>query len=228
VLAARDPARLAEVARDLPGRPLAVPTEVADQAAVERLVAETVAARGGVDIVINNAGVGLAAPVAELSAGDLGRALAVDVLGPLWLTQAALPHMRARGHGQLIYVSSVVGLRALPYLGGYAAAKAALDRLTEALRVELRGSGIAVTLIRPGTTRTGFAERRLGGGRERRRVSARASTPEHVARAILRAAEHEPRVAYTGWADRLTILLSLLAPRLTDRMLGRAFEWERR
>src|SRR5262245_19247585 len=226
VLAARDRDKLEQVARELPGRALVVPTDVADQQAVESLVEETVAAFGGVDIAINNAGVGLAAPIAELAAADFQRALAVDLFGPLALTQAVLPHMRKRGRGQLIYVSSVVGLRALPYLGGYAAAKAALDRLTESLRVELRGSGIAVTLVRPGTTRTGFREHRLGSGRERRRVNARAATPEQVAQAILRAAEREPRVAYVSWGDRLTVLLSLLAPRLADWMLGRSFEWE--
>ncbi|HJZ49318.1 MAG TPA: SDR family NAD(P)-dependent oxidoreductase, partial [Roseiflexaceae bacterium] len=161
-LAARDETRLVSVATSLGKRALVVPTDVADHTAVEQLVARTVAAFGGLDILINNAGVGLAAPVAELQATDFERALAVDLLGPLVLTQAALPHMRRRGSGQLIYISSVVGLRALPYLGGYAAAKAALDRLTEALRVELRGSGIAVTLVRPGTTSTAFSQHRLG------------------------------------------------------------------
>ena len=224
VLAARDEARLAAVAGSIAGRTLVVPTDVSDRRAVERLVAETVAAFGGIDIVINNAGVGLAAPVAEMSADDFEQALAVDLFGPLALTQAALPHMQRDG-GQLIYVSSVVGLRALPYLGGYAAAKAALDRLTEALRVELRDSGITVTLVRPGSTRTGFSQNRLGSGRERRRVSARAATPEQVARAILKAAVREPRVAYVSLADRLTLAFSLLAPQLTDWMLGRAFEW---
>jgi hypothetical protein len=57
-------------------------------------------------------------------------------------------------------------------------------------------------------------------------VHARAATPEQVARGILRAAAREPRVAYVSWADRLTVLLSLLAPRLADRMLGRSFQWE--
>ena len=118
VLAARDEARLAAVAGGLSSRALVVPTDIAEPAAIERLLNKTIAAFGGVDIVINNAGVGLAAPVAELQAQDFERAIAVDVLGPLALTQAALPHMRKRGSGQLMYVSSVVGLRALPYLGG--------------------------------------------------------------------------------------------------------------
>jgi len=226
VLAARDEARLQTVARDLPGQPLIVPTDVANQADIERLVAATAAACGEIDLVINNAGVGLAAPVAMLSRDDFERALAVDLFGPLALTQAALPYLRRRGRGQLIFISSVVGLRALPYLGGYAAAKAALDRLTESLRVELHGSGVAVTLVRPGTTRTGFRDNRLGSGRERRHVNARAATPEQVAQAILRAAIREPRVQYVTLADRLRISLSLFAPKLTDWMLGRAFSWE--
>ena len=224
VLAARDEARLAAVAGAMAGRTLVAPTDVSDRRAIQRLVAETVSAFGGIDIVINNAGVGLAAPVAEMNTDDFEQALAVDLLGPLALTQAALPHMQREG-GQLIYVSSVVGLRALPYLGGYAAAKAALDRLTEALRVELRGSGITVTLVRPGTTSTGFSQNRLGSGRERRRVNTRAATPEQVARAILKAAVREPRVAYVSLADRLALTFSLLAPQLTDWILGRAFEW---
>ena len=226
VLAARDQARLQSVARDLPGQPLIVPTDVASQEDIDQLVATTNATFGGIDLVINNAGVGLAAPVATLSRSDFEKALAVDLFGPLALAQAALPDLRRRGRGQLIFVSSVVGLRALPYLGGYAAAKAALDRLTESLRVELRGSGVAVTLVRPGTTRTGFRDNRLGSGRERRRVNARAATPEHVGQAILRAAIREPRVQYVTLADRLRIGFSLFAPRLTDWMLGRAFSWE--
>jgi serine 3-dehydrogenase (NADP+) len=225
VLAARDATKLEALARGLVGRALVIPTDVADRAAVAALVEQTVAAFGGVDIVINNAGVGLAAPVADLSFEDFQRALSVDLFGPLALTQAALPHMRRRGRGQLIYISSVVGLRALPYLGGYAAAKAALDRLTESLRVELRGSGISVTLVRPGTTSTGFARHRLGGSSERRRAQPRAANPERVAQAILRAAIREPRVAYVSWADRLRVLSGLLLPRVTDWVLGRAFGW---
>lgn len=226
VLAARDEEKLAHIVRDIPGQHLVVPTDITDRMAIEALVAATVATFGRIDVIVHNAGVGLAAPVAELSEEAFQRALAVDLFGPMLLTQAALPIMRQQRRGQLIYISSVVGLRALPYLGGYAAAKAALDRLIEALRVELRGSGIAVTLVRPGTTRTHFAEHRLGHGRERRRINARAATPAHVAAVILRAVVREPRVAYTSWRDRVTVLTGLTFPRLTDRLLARSFTWE--
>ncbi len=226
VLAARNAAQLEAVARGLAGPALVVPTDVADRAAVDALVARAVEAYGGIDIVVNNAGVGLAAPVAQIAFEDFQRALAVDLFGPLALTQAALPYLRQRGRGQLIYISSVVGLRALPYLGGYAAAKAALDRLVESLRMELRGSGVAVTLVRPGTTSTGFAQSRLGAGQERRRGAharshARAGGAGDPGRGAARA-----RVAYVSLADRLRVLFGLLAPGIADAMLARAFEWE--
>jgi short-subunit dehydrogenase len=226
VLAARSADVLEGLVAGLPGCPLAVPTDVREQAAVAELVARAVAHGGGVDILVNNAGVGLAGPVEALAPADLRAALEVDLLGPLFAIQAAVPHMRRQRRGQIINVSSVVGLRALPYLGGYAAAKAALDRLNEALRVELRGTGVAVTLLRPGSTSTGFSGKRLGRGHERRRATNRGVPPEAVAAAMLRAARREPRVAYVTLRDRLQVLLAALAPGVADWALGRAFSWE--
>ncbi len=226
VLAARDAQRLEELRRSLPGRHMAVPTDVGNADDVQRLVAQAAAAFGSVDIVISNAGVGLVAPLATQRAEDLQQAIAVNVLGSVFLAQAALPHMHHQGRGQLIFVSSVVGLRALPYLGGYAATKAALDRLSESLRVELRGTGIAVTLFRPGTTATGFSQRRLGSGHERRLRTTRAASPDQVAQALLRAAIREPRVAYVQPMDQLIAWAGVLFPGLTDWMLARNFAWE--
>lgn len=226
VLAARSPGPLEQLAASLPGRPLVLPTDVSDPTQAHALVEQTVMRHGRVDILINNAGIGLAGPVERLASADLERALAVDLLGPLHTIQAAVPYMRRAGDGQIINVSSVIGLQALPYLGGYAAAKAALDRLTEALRIELLGSGIVVTLLRPGTTRTSFSERRLGSGSERRRMAPAGVPPETVAAALLRAARKEPRTAYVTIADRLRLALAALLPGLAERALGRAFSWD--
>ncbi len=224
-LAGRDATRLAALAAELPGVRTDV-ADLADAAACAALVARSAAALGGLDLLVCNAGVGLAAPVDRLTPDDLRAALDVNLFGPLALVQAALPHMRRAGAGQIILVSSTVGLRALPYLGGYAASKAALDRLSESLRVELRGTGVAVTLIRPGTTDTGFFSHRLGRGRELRRARRRGVPPERVAEAIVRAARREPRVQYVRAADRLLVWFGLLAPRLTDKILGDSFGWE--
>lgn len=178
VLVARSREPLERLAATLPGRPLVIAADVSDAAQCRALVQQVAAERGGPDILINNAGVGLAGPVEQIAAADLERALAVDTLGPLHLMQAVVPLMRARKRGQIINVSSVLSVQPLPYLGGYAAAKAALERLSEALRMELRGSGIAVTVLRPGTTKTEFSSRRLGSGRERRRVRSRGVRPK--------------------------------------------------
>ncbi|GAB4444815.1 MAG: SDR family oxidoreductase [Chloroflexi bacterium OHK40] len=226
VLAARSRERLEHLAATLPGQPIVVPTDVSDPAQCRALVARALAEAGRADILINNAGVGLAGPVAELAPEDVWRALAVDLFGPLALIQAAVPPMRAQGRGQIINVSSVLAAQPLPYLGGYAAAKAALERLSEALRMELRGSGITVTVLRPGTTSTGFRASRLGSGSERRRIAAPGVPPEAVARALLRAARDEPRVAYVRFADRLALRASALFPALVERLLAGAITWE--
>ncbi|ABY33620.1 MAG TPA: short chain dehydrogenase [Chloroflexus aurantiacus] len=225
VLAARSQEALTQVAADLP-QALAVPTDVSDPEACMRLVERAVATYGQVDILINNAGIGLTGPVTRLARADLERVLAVDLLGPIWLTQAVVPIMRAGGRGQIINVSSVLAVQPLPFLGGYAAAKAALEQISNALRIELHGSGIAVTVVRPGTTRTDFNQRRLGRGRERRRIAPPGVPPEVVARTILRAARTEPRLAYVSWSDRLALWIGRLFPGLIDAILARAFVWE--
>jgi NAD(P)-dependent dehydrogenase (short-subunit alcohol dehydrogenase family) len=227
VLAARNAEALQSVAATLPGPALVVPSDVADREAMRALVATVVRQFGGLDVLINNAGIGLSSPVEQIRPDEFEQVLAVDLLGPLYGVQAALPALRARGRGQIIFVSSVVGVRALPYIGGYAAAKGALERLAESLRVELVGSGITVTVVRPGTTRTGFKANRLGGAGERRNLKRAGVQPERVARAILQAARQEPREAYVTLADRLVLLGASLVPRLVDAVLARAFSWQR-
>jgi short-subunit dehydrogenase len=181
---------------------------------------------GRVDVLVNNAGVGLAGPVAQLAPADLRTALEVDLLGPLHLIQSAVPVMRQQQRGLIINVSSVLAAQPLPYLGGYAGAKAALERMSEALRMELQGSGIAVTVVRPGTTQTAFNQRRLGRGSEQRRIAPRGVPPDAVARCIVRAAHREPRIAYVSLGDRLALIAAMLLPAVVERTLARAIGWQ--
>ncbi|MCS6881673.1 MAG: SDR family NAD(P)-dependent oxidoreductase [Oscillochloridaceae bacterium] len=225
VLAARSREPLERLAANLPGA-VAVPTDVSDPAQCRALVEFARGRHGRVDILINNAGVGLAGPVADLSADDLERALAVNLFGPLWLMQAVTPLMRAQGRGQIINVSTVLAEQPLPYLGGYAATKAALERLSETLRMELLGAGVRVTVVRPGSTRTEFRAHRLGAGREQRRMAPPAVPPEAVARVILRAARREPRRAYVTFGDRLAIWAARMLPGPVEALLSRAITWE--
>ncbi len=230
VLAARSQAALDEVAGELPGIPLAIATDVTDRESVQALITRTVEQHGRIDMLVNNAGVGLVGPISQLDPGDLLRILHVDLLGPIYLTQVALPYMRprpgSRARPQIIQVSSVVALRALPYHGGYAGAKAALERVSEALRVELGARNIVVTVVRPGTTSTNFRARRLGHGKEQRRVTPRGATPERVAEVIVRAALRQPRVAYVSWRDRLMLAANSIVPGAVDRILERTIGWE--
>jgi short-subunit dehydrogenase len=182
-------------------------------------VRETVEAFGSIDVLVNNAGLGLSGRVAELRAEDLRYVFEVNTIGPLNCIQAALPHMR--GGGRIINVSSVVGRRSIPKVGGYCATKFALNALSDALRVEIADRGITVTSVYPGTTRTAFRENSRRTKDEKRGWRPKGVTPEKVAQKIADAAEKGPRDVYVTLSDRIFVAATMLFPGLTDRLLSR-------
>ncbi|MDQ5819564.1 MAG: SDR family oxidoreductase [Actinomycetota bacterium] len=220
VLAARDEEKLEEVARRISasgGRTLAAKTDVTDAASVEAMVERAVGELGPLDILVNNAGLGLSGRVADLRAEDLRYLFEVNVLGPLNCVQAALGRM---GPGaRIINVSSVIGLRAVPKVGGYCATKFALNALSDSLRVEIAERGITVTSVYPGTTLTAFRENSRRTKDEKRGWRPKGVTPEKVAEKIADAAEKGPRDVYVTLPDRLYIAGTTLLPGLTDRVL---------
>jgi short-subunit dehydrogenase len=199
------------------GRALAVRTDVTDRDSVEAMVERTIEAFGSLDVLVNNAGLGLSGRVAELRAEDLRHVLEVNLIGPLVCIQAALPHMRQGG--RIINVSSVVGKRAIPKVGGYCATKSALNALSDALRVEVAGRGITVTSVYPGTTQTAFRENSRRTKDEKRGWRPRGVVPEEVASKIAAAAESGGRDVYVTLPDRLFVAGTMLAPGLFDRLL---------
>jgi short-subunit dehydrogenase len=199
------------------GRALAIKTDVADETSVGTMVREAVAAFGSLDVLVNNAGLGLSGRVAELRAEDLRYVFEVNTIGPLNCVQAALPHM-GRG-GRIINVSSVVGRRAVPKVGGYCATKFALNALSDSLRVEVADRGITVTSVYPGTTRTAFRKNSRRTKNERRGWRPKGVTPEKVARKIADAAEKGPRDVYVTLPDRIYVAATILLPGLADRVL---------
>jgi short-subunit dehydrogenase len=220
VLAARAAEKLEALEREISasgGSSLAVKTDVSERDSVEALVERTVEAFGSLDILINNAGLGLSGRVAELRAEDLRHVFEVNTIGPLNCIQAALPHI-GRG-GRIINVSSVIGKRSIPKVGGYCATKFALNALSDALRVEIADRGITVTSVYPGTTRTAFRENSRRTRDEKRGWRPKGVTPEKVAEKIADAAEKGPREVYVTLPDRLYIMVTTLLPGLTDRML---------
>jgi short-subunit dehydrogenase len=220
VLAARAAERLEALEREISasgGRALAVEADVSDRDSVEALVGKTVEAFGSLDILVNNAGLGLSGRVAQLRAGDLRHVFEINAIGPLNCIQAALPHL-GRG-GRIINVSSVIGKRSIPKVGGYCATKFALNALSDALRVEIADRGITVTSVYPGTTRTAFRENSRRTAGEKRGWRPKGVTPEKVAEKIADAAEKGPRDVYVRFSDRLFVAGATLLPGLTDRML---------
>ncbi|HYI18992.1 MAG TPA: oxidoreductase [Solirubrobacteraceae bacterium] len=149
-LVARDPGRVLAVALDVT-RPERLPAAVA--AAHERF--------GAVDVLVNNAGFGSVGAVEELEAGHLREVMETMFFGPLALTQAVLPGMRARGRGAIVQISSMGGQLSPPGFGAYCAAKFALEAASESLAAEVAPLGLRVVIVEPGSFRTGFAGGRL-------------------------------------------------------------------
>jgi NAD(P)-dependent dehydrogenase (short-subunit alcohol dehydrogenase family) len=160
VLVARRASALAGVAKEARksgAAALAVPTDVTRPESVAACFRKAVARFGSVDIVVNNAGVLVSSKVVDLATADLQRMLDVNLFGALHVMQQAVPVMRKQGRGHIVNVGSLAGRRGFSPLGGYSATKFALVGLTEALRTELVGERINVSLVLPGVIDTPMA-----------------------------------------------------------------------
>jgi len=156
-LLARRADALQEIAREVEaagGRALALVADVTDGGAV-RAAAEQLRARfGAIDLLVANAGVGGQLGSAQLDVRDVGEVLSVNVVGAANSVAAVLPEMIERGRGQLVAISSLAAYRGLPKSAAYCASKAALSAMFESLRLDLRGTGVGVTIIYPGFIKT--------------------------------------------------------------------------
>jgi len=127
--------------------------DVTDKAAAGAAIRQAHADFGRLDVVVNNAGYGLFGAIEEVSEAEARAQIETNLFGALWVTQAALPIMRAQGSGHIIQVSSIGGVNAFPTVGLYHASKWALEGFSQSLAAEVAGFGIKVTIIEPG----GFA-----------------------------------------------------------------------
>jgi 3-oxoacyl-[acyl-carrier protein] reductase len=141
---------------------MALPSDVRDAAAMERIVAETVGRHGGLDILVVNAGVGGYGPFLDLPPEDLEEMVDVNVKGAMYSIRAALPHLIESGEADIVTVASEAGRRGLPYEAVYCSSKFAQIGLTRALDHELREKGVRCTNVAPGGVATDFA---MGHGR---------------------------------------------------------------
>ena len=223
-LAARRGDRLEEVVREIaeraPSSPpaVAVPCDVSNAADVAVLVGGTVERLGGVDVLVNNAGISVFGEEARTSVDDYRDLMSVNFFGALHLLREVLPFMRRQGSGLIVNVASVAALYGVPYLAAYCASKAALVALSQSLRAELSGSGVRVMIVYPGYTETEIFERekRVGGAR---RPPGRYASAADVAEAIIRAIEADARDLYMTARGRALSVLRGLAPPIVERAM---------
>lgn len=170
-----------------PTRVMGVVCDVRDRAAVQRAVAAATQRFGGLDVLVNNAGVGVGGPVAEMTSEEWARIVDTNLTGVFHVCQAALPHLKAKGAGWIVNVSSLAGKN--PFAGGaaYCATKAGLDAFSEALMQEVRYDGVRVAHVCPGSVATGFNGRETTAGADWK------LHPDDVARVIVDLVGHPGR-----------------------------------
>ena len=174
---------------------LRVQADVRDAADAQRLIDETVRRFGGVDVLVNNAGVGRFATVAEMSLETWRQVIDTNLSGVFHCCRAAIPEMKRRGAGFIINISSLAGKN--PFTGGaaYCASKAGLNAFSEALMQEVRYDNIRVSYVLPGSVSTGFGDRGSSGevGPSTALGADWKLAPEDVARVVIDLVNHDPR-----------------------------------
>jgi len=146
---------------EIPERAIILPLDVCDPAAIRTVVATALERTGGIDVLVNNAGYGLVGALEEVDEQAVKAAFDANVYGAYRLIKALLPHMRKRGSGHILNISSMAGFVASSGFCFYSATKFAVEGMSEALAAEVAPFGIKVTLIEPGPFRTDFRNRSM-------------------------------------------------------------------
>ncbi|BCW34552.1 short-chain dehydrogenase/reductase [Arthrobacter sp. StoSoilA2] len=221
-------------------RPLAgvsfLDLDVASDESVHSLVEKVIERFGRIDVLVNNAGVGAVGAGEESSINQTKEVFDINVFGLMRMTNAVLPHMRAKGSGRVVNVSSVLGLIPAPFMAIYAATKHAVEGYSESVDHELREHGVRVLLVEPAFTSTGFEASSLAPDSPLPVYSAQrevsrdvlatalrtADDPDVVAKVIVAAAtDSKPTPRYTAgsMAGRVSVLRRFVPSRTFDKQI---------
>lgn len=137
-----------------------LPLDVTNVETIEAAVSEIIQKEGRLDVLVNNAGVGITGPVEETPVSEIRNAFEINFYGPLQVIKTVLPHMRSQKSGHIINITSIAGYMGLPYRGIYSATKCALETITEAYRMEIMQFGLQMTNVAPGDFATNIAQGR--------------------------------------------------------------------
>jgi NAD(P)-dependent dehydrogenase (short-subunit alcohol dehydrogenase family) len=208
---------------------LALGCDVSDEAACRAAIGAVVRRFGGLDVLVNNAGITHRSAFAETDTEVYRKVMGVNFFGPLYCTKAALPSLLER-RGLVVVVSSIAGIAPLYGRTGYAASKHALHGLFGSLRAELAQAGLEILIVCPGFTATGLSRAALDADgsvtRHPQSTVGHIATPESVADAVFEAALKGRRMLVLSAAGRATLVLSRLAPALYEKLMTRSLRSE--
>lgn len=223
VLASRSRPALETVAqecRNLGGQALVVPADVSDEEAVNDLAAEAVAAYGRIDVWVGNAGVFAYGAFEDLPSGVFRQVIETNLLGQVHGARAVLPQFRRQGHGALVLVGSLYSLVGSPFISPYVTSKFGLLGFAECLRQEVRGSGIRVRVVIPGTIDTPIYQSAANLTGRHVRALPPVSSPHRVARAIVRAPRRRRFATFVGRLQTTVLPLHDHAPGAYDALVS--------
>jgi short-subunit dehydrogenase len=200
---------------------LLLPGDLTQSDARQRAVERTLEHYGSIDILINNAGVGLYSPAWKAPIAEARKMFELNFFAALEMAQLVVPSMRRQGSGTIVNVSSIAGKMTLPWFTLYSASKYAVCSLTDGLRMELKRDGIHAMVVCPGYVSTNFQTHVLAGGPpdSMRRSRPFSITPEQCAEAIARGVERDARTVLTPASGWWLIGFARLFPGLVERRL---------
>ncbi len=191
---------------------------------VKEMIHRTMDQFGRVDVLINNAAFGFYGSVENTPAEVVREIFDLNFDAPLVASQLVIPIMRAQGGGHIINISSMAGKRGLPLSGIYCATKFALHGISEALRVEMHGSGIKVSIINPAATQTEFGDNvRHGDVTQKFKAMGHVQSAEEVAASIVRCIHKPVAEVYPNRLGRLVSWANAIAPSLVDKIMRRFY-----
>ena len=208
---------------------LALPCDLTDRTQIERMVADVNERFGGVDVLVNNAGTILVGPMEVMTPEDYEEAMRLHFWAPLYTTLAALPHMRSRGAGRIVNISSIGGKVPAPHLLPYTASKFALTGLSEGLRVELSKDNILVTTVCPGLMRTGSPRNAWFKGQHRAEYAwfsisdalpLTSMSARRAARQVVNACRYGKAEVVLSWQAKLATTFHAVFPGLSTQLNG--------
>jgi uncharacterized protein len=221
ILTARSRDKMLELSSSIRGEHAVYEMDVTSAEQVDAVVSQVLAKYGKIDVLLNNAGFGEFIPFAKAPLDHFERMMDVNYMGTVRCAHAVLPSMLEKGNGHIVNVASIAGKIATAKSTGYSATKHAVLGLTNALRQELRGTGVAVSAVNPGPIDTPFFDRADPQGTYVNNIRWMLMQPEQVARTIVSVIEKRTPEVDLPWTASVGVRFMRIFPRISEALFGR-------